>query len=180
LPRETRKNVRRSEKRGVEIVREDFSDDLVGGILEIQNECFIRQGRRYPHYGKTFNQVKRDQSTFVERSDFICAYFEDELIGFLKLVHRGDVASILQLLSKSAHYDKRPANALIAKAVEICEGKGVNHLIYGGFNYEDASLGVHGFLRQPDGTIIIFDPPWFISDDTPERKYSRTNHGTRH
>jgi hypothetical protein len=135
LPRETRKNVRRSEKRGVKIAREDFSDQLVGEILEIQNECLVRQGRRYQHYGKSFDQVKRDHSGFAERSDFICARFNNELIGFLKLVHRGDVASIMQLNSKVAHYDKRPANALLAKAVEICEAKGVSYLTYGRFNY---------------------------------------------
>jgi hypothetical protein len=135
LPRETRKNVRRSEKRGVKIAREDFSDQLVGEILEIQNECSVRQGRRYQHYGKSFDQVKRDHSGFAERSDFICARFKNELIGFLKLVHRGDVASIMQLNSKVAHYDKRSANALLAKAVEICEAKGVSYLTYGRFNY---------------------------------------------
>jgi len=135
LPRETRKNVRRSEKRGVKIACEDFSDELVGEILQIQNECSVRQGRLYQHYGKSFDQVKRDHSGFAERSDFICARFENELIGFLKLVDRGDVASIMQLNSQVAHYDKRPANALLAKAVEICETKGISYLTYGRFNY---------------------------------------------
>ena len=31
--------------------------------------------------------------------------------------------------------DKRPANALIAKMVEVCEAKGISHLIYGLYNY---------------------------------------------
>jgi hypothetical protein len=33
------------------------------------------------------------------------------------------------------HYDKRPANALIAKAAEVCEQKGISHLIYTKFVY---------------------------------------------
>ncbi len=135
LPQETRKNVRRSEKRGVRIRVQEFNDDLIRGIAEVQNETPQRQGRRYPHYGKTFEQVKRDHSGFVDRSDFICAYSGDEFIGFLKLVYRGEVASILQLNSKMSHYDKRPSNALLAKAVELCSSKGVSYLTYGRFNY---------------------------------------------
>lgn len=143
LPQETRKNVRRAEKRGVVIRVQEFNDDLVRGIAEVQNETPERQGRRYPHYGKTFEQVKRDHSGFVERSDFICAYVGDDFVGFLKLVYRGDIASILQLNSKMSHYDKRPSNALLAKAVELCASKGITHLTYGKFNYgnkNDSSL----------------------------------------
>ena len=53
----------------------------------------------------------------------------------MKIVYRGDVASILQMLSRASHHDKRPANALIAKAVELCEAKGISYLTYGMFNY---------------------------------------------
>jgi hypothetical protein len=66
-----------------------------------------------------------------------------ELIGFLKVAYRGDVASIVQVLPKSSHQDKRPANALIAKAVELCQDQGVSYLTYGLFNYgkrRDSSL----------------------------------------
>ncbi len=135
LPQETRKNVRRSQKRGVTIRVQEFNDELIRGIADIQNESPIRQGRRYPHFGKTFDQVKKDHSGFVDRSDFIGAYVGDELIGFLKLVYRKDVASILQLNSKISHYDKRPSNALLAKAVELCAARGVSSLTYGRFNY---------------------------------------------
>ena len=135
LPQETRKNVRRAERRGVVIRIQEFNDDLVRGIAEVQNETPVRQGRRYPHYGKTLDQVKRDHSGFVDRSDFITAHSSGKFIGFLKLVYRGEVASILQLNSKISHYDKRPSNALLAKAVELCSSKGVSYLTYGKFNY---------------------------------------------
>ena len=135
LPQETRKNVRRSQKRGVIIGITGFGDELVRGIAEVQNETPVRQGRRYPHYGKSIDQVKRDHGEFVDRSDFITAYWRDEFVGFLKLVYRGEVASVLQLNSKMSHYDKRPANALLAKAVELCAARGISHLIYGKFNY---------------------------------------------
>lgn len=135
LPQETRKNARRSQKRGVEIKLKEFSAEVVQGIADVQNETPVRQGRPYPHYGKSLERVQRDHGEFVDRSDFICAYFGDEFIGFLKLVYRGNVAALLQLNSKIAHYDKRPANALLTKAVELCAQKGISHLTYGLFNY---------------------------------------------
>ena len=57
------------------------------------------------------------------------------LIGVVKLIYRGDVASILTFLPKTSHHDKRPANAIMAKAVELCAEKRINHLIFGKFNY---------------------------------------------
>lgn len=135
LPQETRKNVRRSQKRMVVIQVKGFDDDVIRGICDVQNESPVRQGRLYHHYGKSFEQVMRDHSSFVSRCDFICAYFQNEFIGFLKLVYRGDVAAILQLNSKAAHYDKRPSNALLAKAAELCEARGIAYMTYGMFNY---------------------------------------------
>jgi hypothetical protein len=135
LPQESRKNVRRSQKRGVVVKVKNFDDDLIRGIMEVNNDSPVRQGRRFTHYGKTFDQVKKDYSAFLGRSDFICAYSGDELIGFLRIVYRGDVASMLQLLAKASHYDGRPTNALIAKAVELCEVKKMAYLTYGQFTY---------------------------------------------
>jgi GNAT acetyltransferase-like protein len=135
LPQETRKNVRRSQKRGVVVRVEELDDDLVRKIIDVNNDSPVRQGKHFAHYGKTFDQVKKDQSTYLGRSAFICAYAGDELIGFLKMVYRGETASILQILPRASHQDKRPANALIAKAVELCEARGVSCLVYGMFNY---------------------------------------------
>lgn len=135
LPQVSRKNVRRAEKRGVTTLVKQCDDALIAGIVDLNNDSAVRQGRRFVHYGKTFDQVKKDQAAFPGRSDYVCAYFESELIGFLKIAYRGDVASIVQVLPKASHQDKRPANALIAKAVELCEARGVSYLTYGLFNY---------------------------------------------
>jgi hypothetical protein len=135
LPQETRKNVRRAQKRGVEVTVRHFTDELVRGIVEINNESLVRQGRHFPHFGKSFEEVKKDYSSFVDRSDFICANHGTELIGILKVVYRRDIASILQLLVKLGHQDKRPANALLAKAMEICVNKGISYVTYGRFKY---------------------------------------------
>jgi hypothetical protein len=135
LPQETRKNVRRSEKRGVVVLVKKLDAALVQDLFELNNESSLRQGKAFTHYGKTLEQVARDQVDYLDRSDYICTYFENELIGVLKLVYRGDIASILTFLPKTSHSDKRPANALIAKAVALCEEKKITYLTYGMFNY---------------------------------------------
>jgi hypothetical protein len=167
LPQETRKNVRRAQKRGVVVAVKDFNAEVIKGIAEVQNETPLRQGKKYFHYGKSFEQVKRDHSAFLDRSDFICAYFENELIGFLKLVYRGKVASVLQLNSKGSHYDKRPSNALLAKAAELCEARGIAHLTYGQFNYGNKQQTPlrdfkmrHGFREMLLPTYNIPITPW--------------------
>jgi hypothetical protein len=135
LPQVTRKNVRRSEKRAVEVKLREFDDDLVRDIVELLRDSPIRQGKRFDHYAKTFEQVKKDQSTFLGRCEFICAYTGNELIGLAKIVYCGGIAAVLQFLPKGSQQDKRPANALIAKMVEVCEAKGISHIVYGLYNY---------------------------------------------
>ena len=87
LPQEARKNTRRAAKRGVEVKVVPFDDELARGIHKICNETPVRQGRPFWHYGKDFETVKREHATYLERSEFIGAYFENELIGFIKMVY---------------------------------------------------------------------------------------------
>lgn len=135
LPQETRKNVRRAERRGVTIETRLFNDELVNELVQLNNSSSVRQGRRYTHFGKSFDEVKRDHASFLDRSEFICAYFEGHLIGFIKLVRRGSIASILNILTDEKHSDKRPANALIRAVVERCVREGLTCLTYGYFRY---------------------------------------------
>ena len=145
LPQETRKNVRRAQKRGVLVLVKKLDDALISDLRELNNDSPLRQGKTFTHFGKTLDQVKRDQEAFLDRSDYICAYFEDELVGVIKLIYRGDVASILTFLPKASHHDKRPANAMMAKAVELCAEKKITHLIFGKFNYGNKH---HTTLRE--------------------------------
>jgi hypothetical protein len=145
LPQEGRKNVRRAQKRGVSVHVKKLDDALIQDIYELNNDSPVRQGKAFTHYGKTLDQVARDQQAFLDRSDYICAYCENELIGLVKLIYRGEVASILTFLSKPSHQDKRPANAIMAKAVEQCVDKGITHLIFGKFNYGNKR---HTSLRE--------------------------------
>jgi hypothetical protein len=130
LSQETRRNVRISAKRGLTVSAVPFTDELVNGIREIYNETPVRQGRSFWHYGKDFETVKRDNGTYVDRAEFIAAHAGQELVAFIKMVYVDNIASIMQILCKNAHQDKKPMNAMIAKAIEICHQKGVSHLIY--------------------------------------------------
>jgi hypothetical protein len=145
LPQETRKNVRRAEKRGVVIQVKKLDEKLIRDLQELNNDSPLRQGKTFTHFGKTLDQVRKDQEAFLNRSDYICAYHQDELIGVIKLIYRSDVASILTFLPKASHHDKRPANAIMAKAVELCVERGMTHLIFGKYNYGNKR---HTSLRE--------------------------------
>ena len=143
LPQEGRKNIRRAEKRGVIVTVKQLDHTLIQEIVDLNNDSPMRQGRPFVHYGKTVDQVKKDQAAYPDRSDYVCAHYQHELIGFLKIAYRGDIASIVQILPRESHHDKRPANALIANAIQVCASKGISFLTYGMFNYgnrRDSSL----------------------------------------
>jgi hypothetical protein len=70
-------------------------------------------------------------STFLDRSDFIGAFWEGELIGFIKMTSQpGAAAGLMHIISMIAHRDKAPTDALIAKAVELCAEKKLMYLHY--------------------------------------------------
>lgn len=131
INKNTRQAVKRAAKKGVEVKVVEFNDELVKGITEMYNESPMRQGKPFPHYGKDFDTIKKDHETYLERSTFIGAYYNDQLIGFIKLVDEKEFVDIMQLFSKNEHRDKSPANALIAKAVEFCDEKRIPYLEYG-------------------------------------------------
>jgi hypothetical protein len=127
----TRNMIRKSQKAGLEVRVAEFNDEFVRGIVGIYDESPMRQGKPFAHYQKPFETVREDNASYRQISDYIGAYFNGELVGFAKLVHRGQVSSLMQIIAKVAHRDKAPTNALIAKAVELCAARGVAFLHYG-------------------------------------------------
>lgn len=162
LPQVTRKNVRRSEKRGIKIKTINFDDELVRAIIRINNSAPVRQARKFTHYGKDFNKVKKDYSEFSDRSLYLGAFYQDEMVGFLRLVFLGKVASVMQLLCMPQYYDKRPANALIAKTVEICAEKGIEYLIYGQFIYNHNKWSSMVEFKRRNGFVQMLLPVYYI------------------
>ncbi len=163
LPQETRKNVRRSQKRGVVIsVKDQLDNELIQGIREVNDDTPMRQGLRNAYYGKSAEETRKLYGEFMGRCDFICAYSNNAMIGFLHLVYRGGIASILNLTTKPSEFDKRPANALLAKAVELCESKGISHISYGLFNYGNKREDPLRTFKIRNGFEEILMPRYFV------------------
>lgn len=147
----------------------ECNDTFVHGVKSIYDETPVRQGKPFWHYLKDFEQVKSEISTYPERSAFVGAYWEEELIGFLKLVFLDKAeAVILQVISKQQHSNKKPTNALIAKAVEICVQRGVSYLTYGSYAYRDENNSLTEFKRR-NGFEKILLPKYYIPLNTAGR-----------
>jgi len=126
-----RNRVRKAQKSGVDLRVVPFDDELVKAIKAIYDESSVRQGKGFTHFQKPVETIKRELATFPDRSTFIGAFVQGELIGFVKLVQGAGVASLMHIIAKVSERNKAPTNALIAKAVEICAERGLGHLHYG-------------------------------------------------
>jgi hypothetical protein len=132
-----RNKAKQAEKKGVVLCEVPFSNDLVKGIWEIYNETPIRQGRKFPHYGKSLETIYKEEATYLEQSTFVGAYLGEKLIGFIKIVtdETGKQAGLMNIVSLISERDKAPTNALVAQAVRICTANGVSYLAYSNFAY---------------------------------------------
>ena len=162
LPQVTRKNVRRSQKRGVVVREMKLDGDTISRIHRLYNQIQVKQGTQFAHFGKDLETVRRELSTFPERSEFLGAFHEDELIGFVKLIYMQNAAGIMHLVSRDEDYDKRPANALIAKAVQVCEAKGLTYLTYGKYTYGNKTRNPLTEFKRRMGFKKIEFPRYYI------------------
>lgn len=173
LPQEARKNTRRAAKRGVVVRTVQFDDELVRGIHKICNETPTRQGKPFWHYGKDLETIKREFSTYAERSEFIGAYFEGQLIGLIKMSYVDKLASIMTILALNEHYDKRPMNALISRAVEVCVEKKVGWFVYGNYIYGNKKDDSLVEFKRRNGFERIDFPRYYIPLTLKGRLYVR-------
>ncbi len=162
LPQEARKNVRRAGKRGVTIRAAPFSSELVAGIKSIYDESPVRQGRRFWHYGKSLDIVAKENGTFLDRCDFLGAYREERLIGFVKLVYVGADARMMQIVCLNSERDSRPIVALINAAAEVSHKRGCRYLIYGKFSYGRRSDSTLAEFKRRLGFSQLDFPRYFV------------------
>lgn len=151
IGKKTRNMVRKATKSGIMTRITVANEELAKGIWKIYNETPIRQGRSFSHYGVALESVKRNVIS-IENSTFIGAYLENELLGFIQLVHGENIAIISQILSLQKHWDKAVNNALLAKAVEVCFRHQISWLIYGRMGNHpslDKFKESSGFARTP-------------------------------
>lgn len=152
-----RNKIRKTSKFGVVIQETKLSDELVHGIMGIFNQSPVRRGKRFWHYGKDFETVKKEMSLDLKDSIFITAYHENELIGFIKLYITNRYAMITLILDKTAHRDKAPMNGMIAKAVEICAERKIPYIVYTVWR-----RGEHGKFQESNGFERIPVPEYFV------------------
>jgi len=72
------------------------------------------------------------------------------------------LASIMQIVSKTTHYDKRPTNVLITKAVEVCKQKCISFLIYGKYVYGNKTDSSLTEFKRRNGFEQINMPRYYI------------------
>ena len=68
----------------------------------------------------------------------------------------------MQLLCKNTHFDKRPANALLAKAVELCVERGFKFLVYGRYVYGDNTESPLTEFKRRNGFERYNVPAYFV------------------
>lgn len=153
----TRQAVKMSQKKGIMVKVSNFNDEFIEGITSIHNETPIRAGKKYPHYNVSPDSVIKGEATFIDRSVFLGAYFENEIVGYAKFVFEEEFVDVAQLLSKMSHRDKCVTNALLAKIVEICSQREVRYIAYGDFN--STSLGD---FKRHNGFSRMDLPKYFV------------------
>jgi len=159
-----RNKVRKASKNGVVVREVAFDDALIRGISAIYNESPIRQGRRFPHYCKDLQALRAMKATFLDRSIFIGAFFEDSLIGFVKLVtdENRTQAGLMHILSMLGHRDKAATNALMAQAVRSCADRGISHLWYANFSYGKKQSDSLADFKRYNGFEKIELPRYYV------------------
>lgn len=159
---DVRKAIKKAAKLGVVVKRVPFDDALVQGIVDIYAESPTRQGKAFWHYRKDFGTVKHEAGTHLEKCDFIGAYLQDELIGFIKMAHVGRITATIHVIAKKKHFDKKATSALLGKAVELCEQRGSTHLMYGNYIYNDPTSSLTEFKRR-HGFEKVLLPRYYVA-----------------
>src|SRR5258708_4172787 len=158
-----RNRARQAGKRGVVLREVPFGEELIRGICEIYNETPVRQGKRFPHYGMTYERAREYAGTFLDRSIYVGAFVGETMIGFIKLTmdESRTQACLVHILSMVQHKEKAPTNALIAEAVRTCAEQKVSYLIYENFNYGNKADSLSHF-KEVNGFERVDIPRYYV------------------
>jgi hypothetical protein len=159
-----RNKAKQAEKRGVTLKEVPFDDSLVQGIWKIYNECPVRQGKPFAHYGKDIETVRREEATYLDSSFFVGAFFEGNLIGFLKLTcdQARSQAGLLNIVSMIKHRDKAPTNAMVAQAVRSCAERKISYLVYSNFAYGNKERSTLSDFKERNAFKRIDLPRYYV------------------
>lgn len=160
----TRNKARLAEKKGVVVREAPFDDQLVTGIWQIYNETPIRQGRLFPHYGKSLEAVRQLSATYLDSSVFIGAFDQGRLIGFIKMTvdDSNTQAGIMHIMSLLEQKDKSPTNALMMQAVRWCADHGIRYLVYAKFAYGKKTRSTLSDFKVRNGFQRVDLPRYYV------------------
>lgn len=164
LGNKTRNLIRKAEKSGVTVREMPFDDECVAGISALNNESPVRQGRPFWHYGDDLDTVRRKNGSFAERSVFIGAFLENELVGYIKMTHddRLEQAGLMQIMSMIRHRDKAPTNLLVASAVRACAERSIQRLFYARYAYRHKKPDSLADFKRHNGFVRYDIPRYFV------------------
>lgn len=159
-----RNKIRKATKNGILVREIPFDEFLVQGIYAVYNESPVRQGKRFRHYGKDLESVRRMTATFLDRAIFIGAFLKDELVGFIKLVYNEDrtQAGLMNIIAMIRHRDKAPTNALVAQAVRSCAERGIPYLWYANMSYGKKQRDTLADFKRHNGFQRVQLPRYYV------------------
>lgn len=159
-----RNKAKQAEKKGVAVREVPFDDVLVKGIRKIYNECPIRQGKPFGHYGKNLETVHKEEATYLDSSIFLGAFLEGEMIGFVKMVHDETCtqAGLMNIVSMVKHRDRAPTNALVAHAVRVCAERKISYLVYSNFAYGKKEKDSLSDFKERNGFQKMDLPRYYV------------------
>jgi hypothetical protein len=159
-----RNKAKQAEKKGLVVREVPFDDTLAKGICEIYNECPVRQGRLFPHYGKNFETVRKMSATYLDSSVFIGAFDTDKLVGFIKLTIDDTAiqSGLMHIVSLLQYRDKAPTNALVAQAVRSCADRHIPHLVYSKFAYGKKQQSSLSDFKERNGFKKVDIPRYYV------------------
>jgi hypothetical protein len=159
-----RNKAKQAEKKGIVVREVPFDDAFAKGIWKIYNECPVRQGRIFPHFGKSLQAVHDMSVTYFDTSIFVGAFDGDRLVGFVKLTvdDAGAQAGLMHILSLLEYRDKAPTNALMAQAVRSCAERHIPHLVYSKFAYAKKQISGLSEFKERNGFKKVDIPRYYV------------------
>ena len=160
----TRNVVRLAEKKGVVVREVPFDDVLVRGNFSRVQRVPHPAGKTLPALWEGRADRAQGERTFLDRSIFIGAFLEEQLIGFAKLVCDEDrtQAGLMQIVSMVQHRDKAPTNALIAQAVRSCAERKIRYLVYASFAYGNKQRDSLSDFKRRNGFRRVDLPRYYL------------------
>jgi hypothetical protein len=159
-----RNKAKQAEKKGLSIREIPFDESISRGIWEIYNEVPVRQGRRFPHFGKSLEKVHAMSSTWLDTSVYIGAFDGEKLVGFIKLTidDTGTQAGMMHIISLIQYRDKAPTNALVAQAVRSCADRGIRYLVYSQFAYGKKLKSTLSEFKERNAFARVDMPRYYV------------------